>query len=154
MSGIGRETRWSDRHPDTGVRLTDQILPDWAKVRDVVLSGAAVIPGLPMQAWDVALTDRGPILLEVNAIGSFILPQMARGAGLLNEELREFFVEIGVPGSGGQPCAGGRPRTISWLATGQGENAAWRGVVTWQSRRFALVDGLSLWRPRGWEVLV
>ena len=35
-----------------------------------------------MQAWDVALTDKGPSLLEINFNGGMRLPQLVAGRGL------------------------------------------------------------------------
>jgi hypothetical protein len=43
-----------------------------------------------MQAWDVALTDRGPVLMEVNLGGDFSLPRSVGGAGLLDAEFVGF----------------------------------------------------------------
>jgi hypothetical protein len=43
-----------------------------------------------MQAWDVAPTDRGPVLIEVNIGGDFNLPQLAQAKGLMDERFRRF----------------------------------------------------------------
>jgi hypothetical protein len=39
--------------------------------------------------WDIALTDRGPQILELNDIGGTQIPQM-HGRGLLTEATRDF----------------------------------------------------------------
>ena len=37
------------------------------------------------QSWDVALTDKGPVLLEVNFGGDLNLAQLAHGTGVLDD---------------------------------------------------------------------
>ncbi|HEX4174147.1 MAG TPA: hypothetical protein VHY82_16915, partial [Acetobacteraceae bacterium] len=37
-------------------------------------------------SWDIALTDRGPVLLEVNWGGDLNLAQLAYGRGVLDSE--------------------------------------------------------------------
>jgi hypothetical protein len=51
---------------------------------------ARASPGLRMQAWDVAPTERGPVLVEVNIGGDFNLPQLAHATGLMDERFRAF----------------------------------------------------------------
>jgi hypothetical protein len=43
-----------------------------------------------MQAWDIALAERGPVLVEVNIGGDFNLPQLAHAKGLMDERFRAF----------------------------------------------------------------
>jgi hypothetical protein len=40
--------------------------------------------GIRTQSWDVALTDRGPVILEVNFGGDLNLHQLAHGAEVLD----------------------------------------------------------------------
>lgn len=89
-SGTGRGFRYVDRHPDTGQSLPGFSLPDWHSALSLGLSATAAIPRLAMQAWDVALTSRGPVLLEVNVNGGMHLPQICAGAGLFRGEFAEF----------------------------------------------------------------
>jgi hypothetical protein len=73
-------------HPDTGAALTDVVLPDWSATRDMVVAAAPHFPGLRIQAWDVALAEGGPCLLEVNIGGDFVLPQVALGRGIATDD--------------------------------------------------------------------
>ena len=90
IQGVGTEQREVERHPDGGGQLEGAILPDWPALRALGLEAASVLPGLRMQAWDIALTDRGPVLVEVNIGGDFNLPQLAHGRGLMDERFRAF----------------------------------------------------------------
>ena len=65
-------------------------MPDWPALTALGLEAATVFPGLRMQAWDIALTDRGPVLVEVNIGGDFNLPQLAHDQGLMDERFRAF----------------------------------------------------------------
>ena len=69
FQGIGWELRPLETHPDTGAKLTGFCLPDWRHAADLSLACAAELPGLGLQHWDIALTDRGPVLLELNVMG-------------------------------------------------------------------------------------
>jgi hypothetical protein len=78
-------------HPDTGVELMEFQLPDWAIVRDLCLKVAMVFPNLRMQAFDIASSDRGPVVIEVNVGGDYNLPQLATGQGMLTPHFLKFF---------------------------------------------------------------
>lgn len=97
FTGLGRDIRRVDDHPDTGKRLTGFALPDWHAAMELCLRATASIPRLPMQAWDIALTSRGPTLLEVNVNGGMRLPQLCAEAGLLRGEFAEFLKRFGYP---------------------------------------------------------
>ncbi len=69
-------------------QLTDHfILPDWEEALALCRRAAAVFPLMRIQHWDVALTDHGPRLLEVNDIGA-IAGVQGFGRGLLTDRLR------------------------------------------------------------------
>ena len=61
-------------HPDSGFDLTGQVVPDWESAKSLALSAARVCP-LGAVGWDIVLSDRGPVLLEVNAHWAYRQPQ-------------------------------------------------------------------------------
>lgn len=63
------------------------VLPDWEEALALCRRAAAVFPLMRIQHWDVALTDRGPCLLEVNDIGA-IAGLQCFGRGLLTDRMR------------------------------------------------------------------
>ncbi|MEQ9608852.1 MAG: sugar-transfer associated ATP-grasp domain-containing protein [Kiloniellaceae bacterium] len=89
-TGLGPELRVVERHPASGLPLAGFSLPDWSDAVDLTLRAASAFPGLPVQAWDIALTSRGALPLEVNVFGSPFLPQIANDAGMLQGEFRAF----------------------------------------------------------------
>ena len=83
-------------HPDTNVGLTGVVIPQWSEVTRLILRASETVPGFLVQGWDVALTPRGPVLLEVNWVGDVDLPQHAYGRGWLDEQFRAFLRERGL----------------------------------------------------------
>ena len=89
-TGLGPELQTVSHHPDTGKCLIGFAIPDWDAIVDLTKNAACAVPGLPVQAWDIAPTAKGPMALEVNVFGSSFLPQLAMGAGLYQGEFRAF----------------------------------------------------------------
>jgi hypothetical protein len=80
-----------DRHPKTGASFADLEFPHWDEMRDVVMRGAAAVPSCHFQGWDVALTDRGPVLIELEGDGGDpIMEQLCFESGLLQGRYLEF----------------------------------------------------------------
>ena len=82
-------------HPDTGEDLSALQLPFWEVTLDLMAKAVSLMPGLRMQAWDVAVCADGPVFLEVNVIGGFNLPQVAEDAGVYDEDLRSYLKQFG-----------------------------------------------------------
>jgi hypothetical protein len=88
LLGIGFAHKQVDRHPITGEMIDNFEIPDWSDACATVLQATALLPGLPVQAWDVAFTSDGPSLIEVNARGEFRILQHATQRGLIDEQFR------------------------------------------------------------------
>ncbi|WP_431860916.1 sugar-transfer associated ATP-grasp domain-containing protein [Micrococcus terreus] len=54
-------------HPDTKEQISGLVLPYFREACDLVLSAMDVWPNARFVGWDVALTNRGPVLIEGNA---------------------------------------------------------------------------------------
>ena len=89
VRGTGIDQHVNKLHPDTGAQIVGTEIPDWPCLVDVVRAAAPIFPGIRTQSWDVALTDRGPVLLEVNYGGDLNLGQLAHGKGALDEVYAE-----------------------------------------------------------------
>jgi hypothetical protein len=84
VTGRAEELRLDPVHPDTGVMIAGMALPDWSALCDLVQRVAPLFPGIRTQSWDIALTDRGPVVIEVNWGGDLHLHQFAYGCGILD----------------------------------------------------------------------
>lgn len=88
--GVGVNTQKCTIHPDTHAQIENVVLSDFAEAKALVEKAATLYPDLRIQSWDVALTDEGPKLVEVNPGGNFNIIQLANGRGAFDPEFREF----------------------------------------------------------------
>jgi hypothetical protein len=96
VSGIGFDQKVNPVHPVSGKPLLGFQIPDWKRIRDLVLDASTNFPGLLCQGWDVAVCDEGPKLLEVNPIGDIDLSQHSHARGFLDEEFLLLLRERGI----------------------------------------------------------
>lgn len=89
------DTEQHTHHPETGAALAGTYLPHWDRVRELVQQCAPIFGPIRYQSMDIAITPSGPMLIEVNTGGSFHLPQIASGRGLLTDEVTDFFKRSG-----------------------------------------------------------
>lgn len=68
-----------DTHPDTGIRFEGYQLPFWQESKALICKAAKVFEPLRSLGWDVALTETGPMLVEVNDVWGINLMQTACG---------------------------------------------------------------------------
>jgi putative polysaccharide biosynthesis protein len=84
-------TEQVETHPKTGTSFKGLKFPHWNTMRETVMRGAAALPSCHFQGWDVALTDRGPVLVEVEGDGGDpIMEQLCFDTGLLQGRYLEF----------------------------------------------------------------
>ncbi len=84
-------TKEIHQHPKTGVSFDGLTFPLWNEMREVVMQGAAAVPTCHFQGWDVALTDRGPVLIELEGDGGDpIMEQLCFDTGLLQGRYLQF----------------------------------------------------------------
>ena len=90
VRGAGIQLEVLDRNPVTGAPLNGFRLPHFERLREVVLEGAALLPGIRIQGWDVALGPDGPVVLEINNGSGYTAPQLTSGRGFLTPEFLRF----------------------------------------------------------------
>ena len=84
VQGTGVEMVIDGVNPDTGRPIPGTPIPDWESLTARVTKAARLLPGTRTQSCDIALTDAGPMPLEVNFGGDLNLAQLASGAGVLD----------------------------------------------------------------------
>lgn len=89
LGGFWPKTEIIPNHPLSGKAIAGFRLPGWSKVLEACRLGGIIFPLMKIQHWDFALTDKGPIILELNDIASTQAAQI-HGHGLLTEKAREF----------------------------------------------------------------
>lgn len=84
-----------EAHPESGAELIGTRLPHWEALREVNERVAKLHSPLRYQSTDMAITEDGPVVIEVNAGSSFTLPQYASGKGLMTPKVRALFRSYG-----------------------------------------------------------
>ena len=81
-----------DKHPETGQIFTDMVFPDWDEMLEVATAAAHNLTDCVLQGWDIALTDRGPVILELESDGgSPALGQLCYDRGVLDERFQHAY---------------------------------------------------------------
>ncbi len=89
ISGIGEQYRETAIHPDTDKRIKGHKLPGWKNLIDQCCRAAVNFQGLGLQHWDIAFTDKGPVVIEVNTDADIHLIQLAGRCGLFNDRMKQ-----------------------------------------------------------------
>lgn len=61
-----RNIRDIEKHPDNGSQLNGVVIDNWDNIKREVLKFQQAFPYCRAAGWDVAITDDGPVVLEVN----------------------------------------------------------------------------------------
>lgn len=81
------------QHPDTGALLEGFQLPFWKEAIDLALKCHASLPNLPFAGWDIAITDKGPIVMEGNFIWGIEVIQIPHNVPLLHTRIGAYYRE-------------------------------------------------------------
>jgi hypothetical protein len=73
------------KHPDNGHRIDGFQLPDWNDLRGLVVRAHQEFSEFWTLGWDIALTDKGPVIIETNPIWATGFLQAAAGRGIRHE---------------------------------------------------------------------
>ena len=55
-----------ERHPDSGNQLNGVIIENWEAIKSEVIKFQQAFPYCKAAGWDIAITDDGPVVIEVN----------------------------------------------------------------------------------------
>jgi len=61
-----------DKHPDTGVPISGQIIPSWDYIKSEVLRIADFLAFIPYMGWDIVITSNGFKVLEINSLPTLL----------------------------------------------------------------------------------
>jgi hypothetical protein len=82
-----------ETHPDTGVNLIGFQLPFWKEAKALACDAMQTWKSVGLIGWDMAITDKGPVIVEPNLTPDFILPQIAERRGILDDRFQAFLTE-------------------------------------------------------------
>jgi len=55
-----------EKHPDSGVQINGTVINNWEEAKSEIVRFQQAFPFCKAAGWDVAFTDRGPVVIEVN----------------------------------------------------------------------------------------
>lgn len=82
------------KHPDTGEQIVGYVVPRWDEIKKFATELAKVVPENRYTGWDIALTDKGCVMVEGNSCAQF-LHQIALKKGF-RDELNAIMREMGI----------------------------------------------------------
>lgn len=93
VSLAGDTPTYFSSHPFSGVEVSGKILPDWAELVRLAVESARKLAFLPCIGWDIAITDNGPIIVEINSRPDCAPVQVGNDEGVLTGAFRELLCE-------------------------------------------------------------
>lgn len=91
--GADKQGNVYETHPMTGVTIPGFVIPYFSDAVAMCLEAAQVVPSVRFVAWDVAITNDGPVFVEGNSFPSHAIPQFSAhfkdGVGIM-PRFREF----------------------------------------------------------------
>ncbi len=91
--GADKQGNTYAEHPMTGTPIVGFEVPFFEEAKAMCLAAAQKVPQMRFVAWDVAITEKGPVFIEGNSFPSHAVPQFAAhypdGIGIMRE-FREF----------------------------------------------------------------
>ena len=72
-------------HPDTKVDFKGSQIPAWEELVYLCKEAASKVKDISYLSWDLAYTEKGWIVIEVNEVGQFIGPQIVMKRGIKKE---------------------------------------------------------------------
>ena len=82
-----------EKHPLSGIYFENFKIPNWESVYSFALKIQSQFPYLKMLGLDIALTPKGPVILEINSDPDNILLEQTYGPILRNEQVKKAFEE-------------------------------------------------------------
>lgn len=61
-----RNTKDIEKHPDTNVQINGIVIENWDAIKKNVEQYQQALPFVKAAGWDIAITDDGPVVIEVN----------------------------------------------------------------------------------------
>ncbi|WP_213999928.1 sugar-transfer associated ATP-grasp domain-containing protein [Arsukibacterium sp.] len=87
VSSYWPKAKFYSQHPISGRDFSSFTLPLWEQVTAEVLRAAGAINGMGAMHWDVVITEKGAVFLELNDIGGTDILQL-HGKGLMDDDLK------------------------------------------------------------------
>ena len=90
-NALSKDLEEVECHPASGVKFDGFKIPYWEEIKKMVCEAAMVNPDVKVVGWDVAISTKGPLLIEANRRPGFDLVQVLenKGTKYMLEEVRK-----------------------------------------------------------------
>ena len=78
---VSKDLEKLERHSATGIKFDGFKIPYWNDITKMVCEAAMVNPDVKVVGWDVAISNKGPLLIEANRRPGFDLVQVLEDKG-------------------------------------------------------------------------
>lgn len=80
-NALSKDQEELEVHPVSGIKFDGFKIPYWEEIKKMVCDAANVNPEVKVVGWDVAISNKGPLLIEANRRPGFDLVQMLENKG-------------------------------------------------------------------------
>jgi len=87
LTAMGIDGKLVTHHPDTGAKIEETVVPFWEEAKALSLSVAEFYKNALLIGFDIAITDDGPVIVEVNNDPHLIMLQIAFQKGVLDQPM-------------------------------------------------------------------
>ena len=87
LTAMGIDGEFVDSHPDTQQKITGEAVPFWKEACELALEVAGFYKGALLIGFDIAITNKGPVIVEVNNDPHLIMLQAAFRKGVLDKKM-------------------------------------------------------------------
>lgn len=63
---VNKKNEVYEKHPISNIPIVGFTIPNWESIKELVKSAATVVPEVGLVGWDVAISNKGPLLIEGN----------------------------------------------------------------------------------------
>lgn len=91
---MDREGKLFTVHPTSKVPITGFQIPYYQEAIQMALKASEKIPQVGLVGWDIAITDKGPVLIEGNELPGYDIYQSKIHLSETKEGLKPFFDEV------------------------------------------------------------
>lgn len=71
-------------HPDSNLKFKGEYIPQWFRVKELIMDIMVKFPYFKSVGFDIAITDNGPVIVEINTGAGIGLSQMGKEYGLID----------------------------------------------------------------------
>lgn len=89
LTQMGIDGEFVSHHPASGAAIEGETVPHWDEAVTLAKQVMGLLSGVSLLGFDVAITDKGPVIIEANNDPHMIMMQVAHQKGVLDKPMLE-----------------------------------------------------------------